>query len=264
MIMLGHLKAPALDRTGTPASLSAPAVRFLRDRMGFNGILITDALNMGGIGKFTEEEAAFRSLSAGVDLVLHPSDAERVCAYLASRKVWFDDRKLVSFRKRLGRRCPGRIPGFSRHRQLASLITDRSIRIAGPFMPSARLFLMIIADDPGERGGTLAARLGKFSRVAGTRIVRDAADVPLTEEIPAGCHVVAAVFSETRAWKAGPGGWIRQALGVLRSRSGLAVSFGSPYLLHSLPGCVPRINAFADSPRAETVVADLIAGRRAP
>ncbi|GAB4487838.1 MAG: glycoside hydrolase family 3 N-terminal domain-containing protein [Thermodesulfovibrionales bacterium] len=261
MIMLGHLKVPALDRTGTPVSLSRPAVRFLRERMGFSGLLITDALNMGGIGRFSEEEAAFRSLSAGVDLILHPTDADRICAYLDAREAALSGRKLAIFRERLGEPRRRNAPDFGGNRRCASLITDRSLRKTGRISADAPLFLMIVTDDPGERGAVFSARLGRFARVAGTRIIRAGKDVPAPDEIPAGCLVVAAVFSETRAWKGGAGGWIRAALGVLRSRRGIAVSFGSPYLLNSVPAPVPRIVAFADSARAEAAAADMIAGR---
>ena len=52
MIMLGHLKVPALDRSGTPVSLSKKAVGFLREKMKFSGIVITDAMNMGWDRRF--------------------------------------------------------------------------------------------------------------------------------------------------------------------------------------------------------------------
>jgi len=52
MIMLGHLSVPALDRSGIPVSMSKKAIRFLREKMKFNGIVITDAMNMGGSANF--------------------------------------------------------------------------------------------------------------------------------------------------------------------------------------------------------------------
>ena len=113
MIMLGHLKVPALDPSGIPVSLSEKAVRYLRDRMGFKGILITDAMNMGALTQDViarspekigttwqskneiaslsarndriEERASLMALRAGVDLLLHPTDTERVVSYLQQR-----------------------------------------------------------------------------------------------------------------------------------------------------------------------------------
>jgi len=55
MVMLGHLAVPAIDPSGVPASFSEKAVQFIRRSMGYDGILITDALNMGGIGHFSEQ-----------------------------------------------------------------------------------------------------------------------------------------------------------------------------------------------------------------
>ena len=52
MLMLGHLGVPAIDPSGIPVSFSEKAVQFIRRSMGYDGILLTDALNMGGIGRF--------------------------------------------------------------------------------------------------------------------------------------------------------------------------------------------------------------------
>ena len=74
MIMLGHLNVPALDPSGIPVSLSQKAVSYLRNKLGFKGVIITDAMNMGGIGKYSEEKASLMALNAGVDILLHPAD----------------------------------------------------------------------------------------------------------------------------------------------------------------------------------------------
>jgi beta-glucosidase-like glycosyl hydrolase len=105
MIMLGHLSVPALDSSGIPVSLSEKAVRFLRKTMKYDGILITDAMNMGGIGMFSEEEAAFMSLNAGVDILLHPTDPEKIVSYLEEKNASVDEgRRLRRFR---GELCSG-------------------------------------------------------------------------------------------------------------------------------------------------------------
>ena len=49
MVMTGHIAVPALE-PGVPASVSKPAYAELR-RMGFDGVAVTDALNMGAIRK---------------------------------------------------------------------------------------------------------------------------------------------------------------------------------------------------------------------
>ena len=67
-VMVAHLLVKAVD-PGTPASLSPRVVgRLLRDRMGFDGLVVSDALEMGAIaGTLPLPVAAERSLAAGVD-----------------------------------------------------------------------------------------------------------------------------------------------------------------------------------------------------
>jgi beta-N-acetylhexosaminidase len=73
MVMTGHIAVPALE-PGVPASLSAPTYKALRG-MGFNGVAVTDALNMGAIQqKYPGGSAAPAALAAGADLLLMPAD----------------------------------------------------------------------------------------------------------------------------------------------------------------------------------------------
>ncbi len=76
-VMLGHLRVPALGIREEPASLSAHAVGFLREQLNYEGIIITDALDMGAILQYwSTAEAVERALRAGVDLLLMPADLE--------------------------------------------------------------------------------------------------------------------------------------------------------------------------------------------
>ncbi|WP_218222003.1 glycoside hydrolase family 3 N-terminal domain-containing protein [Nesterenkonia sp. Act20] len=73
MIMMGHIEVPALEE-GTPSSLSAAAYSELRD-MGHDGVVVTDALNMGAIVQgYGGDHAAVLALQAGADLLLMPAD----------------------------------------------------------------------------------------------------------------------------------------------------------------------------------------------
>lgn len=74
MVMVGHLSVPALDPTGTPASISKPIVTgLLRKELGFNGIIITDALGMQGVAA-GGVDAAYAAYAAGADILLMPKD----------------------------------------------------------------------------------------------------------------------------------------------------------------------------------------------
>jgi len=68
-LMTSHIEVSALDRT-TPATLSKPVLSLLRDELGFQGVLVTDALDMAGASAGRGiPEAAVLSLLAGADLL---------------------------------------------------------------------------------------------------------------------------------------------------------------------------------------------------
>ncbi len=84
-VMPGHLLVPDLD--DAPASLSEPILSgLLRGELGFEGVIVTDALEMGAVSStYGVEEAAVRALIAGADSLglghdLHEDAVERVHA----------------------------------------------------------------------------------------------------------------------------------------------------------------------------------------
>ena len=89
MLMTAHIVVPALDDSkiitkdgiemGTPATLSKKILTDLvRDEMQYDGIVITDALNMKAISdNFTEPEAVVETLSAGADIALMPTSIRK-------------------------------------------------------------------------------------------------------------------------------------------------------------------------------------------
>jgi len=67
-VMTAHVVVPALD--GAPATTSAPVLRILRDELGFDGVVVSDALDMRAISDGMGRAAgAVRALAAGVDLL---------------------------------------------------------------------------------------------------------------------------------------------------------------------------------------------------
>ena len=77
-IMTGHLSVPALDSSGVAATVSKPMVQdLLVDEYGFEGLVVTDAMNMEGIDDQNDSDyAEVKALVAGNDLlefVLNPS-----------------------------------------------------------------------------------------------------------------------------------------------------------------------------------------------
>lgn len=83
MIMTGHIAVSALE-PGVPASLSAPAYAALRN-VGFKGVAVTDALNMGAVKKrYPGGTSAPAALAAGADLLLMPADIGNAHAAIVS------------------------------------------------------------------------------------------------------------------------------------------------------------------------------------
>jgi beta-glucosidase-like glycosyl hydrolase len=83
-IMSAHLAVPAIDDSCLPASVSRLIVTdLLKKKLGFEGLVFTDGMNMGGITKmFRPEEAALRAIHAGNDILLCPLDVENSIDYL--------------------------------------------------------------------------------------------------------------------------------------------------------------------------------------
>ena len=79
MIMVGHMTMTAIDEDN-PASLSETIVTgLLREELGYDGIIITDALNMGAIANnYTNADAAVKAVSAGCDMLLCVSNISSV------------------------------------------------------------------------------------------------------------------------------------------------------------------------------------------
>lgn len=77
-IMAGHIKTPQATTDGMPATLSAEMTQLLRKELNFDGILITDAMNMGAITEeYGAEESVVLAIQAGMDIVLMPTDLPR-------------------------------------------------------------------------------------------------------------------------------------------------------------------------------------------
>ena len=76
-VMSAHLQVPALD-AHYPATLSKQTLTgTLRQKLGFQGLIVTDALIMGAITQqYGPYEAAVLAVEAGADMLLMPSDPE--------------------------------------------------------------------------------------------------------------------------------------------------------------------------------------------
>ena len=115
MIMVGHMSIPSLDPTGTPSSISKPIVTgLLREELGYNGIIITDALDMHGVSKgsgLEKKQIPLAAFKAGVDILLMPEDVEESITVieqaLAAGEITMEEldtkvKKMLALKSRLG------------------------------------------------------------------------------------------------------------------------------------------------------------------
>lgn len=76
-VMVGHLTCTGVSDSGLPASLDPEVVSILRNRLGFQGIIVTDALSMGAVvDLYPASEIGVVALLAGDDMILMPQDYE--------------------------------------------------------------------------------------------------------------------------------------------------------------------------------------------
>lgn len=299
-IMTAHMAVPAL--TGderTPVTLSRRAIGYLRREMGFDGLVVTDALLMAGIsGAFDEAEAAVLALEAGCDVLLCPADPRRVRDRLEAglRAGEIEPGALEAPRARI-RQCrpqntknqtnaqapvsrgpdPSLAAGLDLALELAArslvLVDDRGrnlpLRPGGP--PPALVILS--GDDVAGPGAELAAEV--LARAPAARVfpvgpaspderLGAALDLVATAA-SAGSVAVVAVFSRIAAWKGASGLPEREArllADLVRAGAARAavVSFASPYLLARARGAGTRVAAWSDEAVSQRAAARALFG----
>lgn len=76
LVMVSHISLPAINGDNTPATLSEQVVTgMLRNDLGYENIIITDAMNMGAIVEnYGANDACVRAIQAGTDMLLMPQD----------------------------------------------------------------------------------------------------------------------------------------------------------------------------------------------
>lgn len=92
VVMTSHFAVPALTGSDSlPATLSQEVIRVLREELGFNGLVVTDAIDMGALtNTYDHLDAAIRAFQAGHDLLLGPPPfrvADRIAALVESGEI---------------------------------------------------------------------------------------------------------------------------------------------------------------------------------
>ena len=272
-VMLGHIAVPALDPTGAPATLSQPmATDLLRRDLGFQGLVVTDALEMAGVRAAWTGEAAVRAVNAGADLILLPPQAS-VAIQAVVRAVREGDipaeridaavLRILEAKERLGlhrnrrvdpggvKKAVGRPEDVERALAIArSAITvvrneggliplkaETPLRILHLVMSSdARVDSMVIQGIPEAE---LAVRRIPTETMWLGPEVSDATAERILERSEGFTHVLASAFVKVGAFRGNADmseahAALLEAL-VSAGRKVVVVSYGSPYLLRQFP-----------------------------
>ena len=76
-VMVAHISVPEILGSETPCSLSYEMITgILKEKCGYDGLIITDALNMGAVSLYGDEYTAVYAIKAGADILLMPMDIE--------------------------------------------------------------------------------------------------------------------------------------------------------------------------------------------
>ncbi len=268
-MMSAHVSFPSLDPSGAPATLSRPILTdLLRNRLGFDGLIVTDALIMEGVLGGGEREAVVRAVEAGCDCLLYPTDLEgaigaieqalssgglsedAVASAVARRRKWAEWAKLTSptaqspaspwaadIALRTVHMVRGNAPRIGESVELITVDDD----IGGPYPPPSRDTFA----DALRQGGLNVARASSPSRSASS-----SASPPSPALPPAPVSRIIALYGDIRAWKGRPGyspATIATVDGLLQDGAAtetLIVEFSHPRLTAQIPGSGPVLCAW--------------------
>jgi beta-glucosidase-like glycosyl hydrolase/CubicO group peptidase (beta-lactamase class C family) len=272
-VMLGHIAVPSLDPSGAPATLSQPiATDLLRRDLGFEGIVVTDALEMQGVRAAWTGEAAVRAVQAGADVILLPPQASVAIQAVAravregaltEARIDASVLRILEAKERLGlhrsrkvdpagiRKAVGRPEDWSKALAVAKAGVT-VVKNEGDLLPLRAeeplsvLHLVMSSDarvDPSVVQGIPEAELQSRRIPAETMWlgpeVADATAQRILERSAEFTHVIASAFVRVGAFRGNAD--ISEAHARLLSslagagRKLVVVSFGSPYLLRQFP-----------------------------
>lgn len=191
MIMVGHFSLPLVDPSGWPASLSPVLIQqLLRSEMGFDGVVVTDAMSMGAIVKsYPLDEAARLAILAGVDLLAYTDAQSAVQAYKAVlqgvnqgviplSRVDESARRVLQLKARFGlfeHRAVSEVDSRTENQALAAQIARQAVTMVGspkqPLIDTPNLLLVTPDMLPaGSVNGDATSYLGELFMAHGLGI----------------------------------------------------------------------------------------------
>jgi beta-N-acetylhexosaminidase len=272
MVMPGHLLMTALDGE-RPASLSRKVVSgFLRVEMGFDGVVITDALDMDAVAlDYGIPRAAAEAVRAGCDLVVpivqHEETLQAIrravdAGEIAMGQIEATVERLRRLRDRLARTAEVSAAwlGASEHKSLAGEIAERAVRVrdAGGMLPLQHregyaliefaLGKATIAEGTMQQTGKLSARLReKVPSLHGLSLPFDPDEAAQLEvrALASQATGLIAVMRQAMHFPA-QAEIVRQCLGM--GKPTVLIAMRDPYDLDLFPHAPCVIAGFDDSP----------------
>jgi beta-N-acetylhexosaminidase len=296
-IMTGHLSVPSLEPDpNTPATLSPHILTdLLRKELGFQGLVVTDAMDMGGITvRYAPGEAAVRAILAGVDALLMPPvpDAafEALQAAVQSGRISTDRldasvRRILLAKANLGLNENRLVDINAINQKLGSVarqteaqeISDRGITLLRDTphrlpldgaKPGRALLLAFYADPEPYPGEDLERELkSRFDSVTTVRADTRFVNAGTLKLPPPNSYDVAilALFVRVSDRKGNVDVPLEQvALAQQLYQTGkpvVTVAFGSPYLIEGFPQAETWLAAFGISDVAQISVARALFGQ---
>lgn len=281
-VMTGHIVVPSLDPSGKPASMSRKITTgLLREHMGFEGLIFTDALTMKG-AVVNGRNTAVEALKAGADVcetvVNAPADIDAIMAAIKSGELTQDDidsrcRRVLRYKYLLGlNRYKPITPSAATAlmKQLASPEAEAlNRRLTAATMTLLRNDAAILPVGGLDHNSIAVVNIGAPASNAFVRQCRKYAELsvystdgaaftPATvEKIKKHDIIIAAVYSSAQ--------WAQTALSQLTASKGLvSVFFTSPYRVKrfasSLPSAKAVMLAYEDTRLAQEAAAQAVFG----
>ncbi|MCX8056331.1 MAG: glycoside hydrolase family 3 protein [Ignavibacteria bacterium] len=295
-IMVGHLAVPSIEGdSGIPASLSKKIIKeLLQNQLGFNGLIVTDALNMHGITNFySTADATIEAIKAGNDCILFPDNPiESIDAIINAVKsgIISEERINQSVRKILiTKKAVGldknrfvdvneisSIVGIKPHLELAKIISRKSITLLKnennliPLQTANKKFAhIIIADSRNDNDGEFFRRTlkSKIPSITFTRILLNSGESDYNFALESCSNsdvIIVSIYSKVRSYQGTLGinekqkEFVRKILKL--NRPVVLISHGNPYVLGEFPNVTAYINNYGDTKFSEIATAEALFG----
>jgi beta-N-acetylhexosaminidase len=296
-VMSAHIALPGVDSGMTRAASLTPSIvtGILRDSLAFKGIVVTDALNMGGVSTDGGASAAVKALIAGADLLLQPADPRPTLdslerAYRDGRitieRIDLSVRRVLALKQKLGL--------FQRRTVDVEAIPQTVGRqeFRNEAADLMRRAIVLVKDSTGivdslrkgvRKSVTMITYGDENSTAVGTALATELRAQGITVSVfklwgmsgPASYDSARVALARngtplfvasvrTSAWRgtlALPEAWAALADSVARSRPTILVSLGSPYIAQQVPSIGSYLAAWTPNVMMEAAVAKALAGR---